>query len=721
MKGYKSKIKRLSNNMAMVNKYVLNFNNYYRTLLCLMLILCCISADLIAQNSGNELKPVLSTKNNLYGYSDATGKVVIDYKYKLASEFYNNMARVQIGDFWGLINKDGAELLPFKYCYIDFIKEPELFIKVGMRDTKNPNGTTVGIFEKSFKEVLPCVYYSIRLEQNLFIIISNPTNVMFTGNRYGIANLKGQVLVEPINPEEIKFNSDGLAILKTLSGATEKYGVLKNTGEIIIPFDYKKIDGIGIYYPLISATTFEDKFVFYNSKFKKVSDTAFTDKSMMGSNIFIVTQDKVRWGFLDETGLKTPLEYDKQINRFNNGLITIKKNGKSGVMDENYKLIVPCEYDEVEYSKLPKNIRVKKKEKYGIYNLAGKNVVPCEADFITEADYNGFFIYKKNGKLGMSDLNSKITIPFMIDESYMKTNYQQGNAYCNQILKTQQNNEDALYFLAYGAYITKTPVIALTYVNDLISKNRGIYSMHPVRVLINISLKDYENAKLDCENNIIGKPKMKAYIALAKAQYKDGKFREAAESYEKGSLDCENCSEVVAFKTAYSEEMKKKGIELREGKQKVLVLNGDNKTKPKSDWDILVELKEQSMIPGSDLKPGMGRISVTETESKKDYLTMEITDEKGNLVSPIVSYFTNVKNIYDKNAKIINFQCGCNPSVFMNNDKYKNQKIAVKFYDLPYGTYRVNLISYYENDKERGQRTKTYTFTFSDNYRCIKF
>ena len=64
---------------------------------------------------GQELRPQKGN-NGKWGYVDNKGNVMIQFQYKKAREFSENLAAVRQGSKWGYIDQTGKVIIAFKYC-----------------------------------------------------------------------------------------------------------------------------------------------------------------------------------------------------------------------------------------------------------------------------------------------------------------------------------------------------------------------------------------------------------------------------------------------------------------------------------------------------------------------------------------------------------------------------------------------------------------------------
>jgi len=101
------------------------------------------------------------------------------------------------------------------------------------------------------------------------------------------------------------------------------------------------------------------------------------------------------------------------IGKYVDGLAKVKKDGKVGFINEQKKVVIPCEYDEIDNFVLGFAI-AKKNGKYGFVNTKGEEVVPCKYDYV--CDFKEGFGVKQNDKWGMVKKDGKVIMPCRYDE-----------------------------------------------------------------------------------------------------------------------------------------------------------------------------------------------------------------------------------------------------------------------------------------------------------------
>lgn len=261
-------------------------------------------------------RSMFSKKNSLkYGFINTKGKEVIKPKYTYASDFFNGKSNIIKDSIPGLIFKNGKELL--------------------------------------FPEYNATYWY----KDNLGIAIKD--------KKYGFIDQQGKVIITLIYEDAFPFY-DGYASVKE----NGKWKYINESGKKIftdsLTFSYR---------PIINDNAV---FMLENKKVKE-------KKSMItenGSRTFVEFLNKtghiqLKEGLININGniIINPI-YDEISGYFQNGYMRVINNGKTGIIDEERKVIIPIEYEDI-------------------------------SDF-----KNGVFLAKKSNKWGMININEQIVIPF---------------------------------------------------------------------------------------------------------------------------------------------------------------------------------------------------------------------------------------------------------------------------------------------------------------------
>jgi|GEM_PF-1828179 len=234
-----------------------------------------------------------------WGYIDKAGKVVIPPKFKKVNAFSENgLALFKSKGKYGFINKSGEVVIPATF------QLARDFDRNGL--AKVADKGKFGFIDKSGKFVIPAVYNKTGQFNSDGLC---PVNI---GHKTGYINTHGKMIVKP------KFNylvSDkntqhGLIPTTVITDLNSKTGYTNTKGKMVIParFDYAK----GFSLAGVAAVRNNKKWGLINRKGKYISSTNFD--SIHGPK---------------GTG----------------GLLTVKKDGKLGVMSPNGNLKIPVKFD----------------------------------------------------------------------------------------------------------------------------------------------------------------------------------------------------------------------------------------------------------------------------------------------------------------------------------------------------------------------------------------
>lgn len=200
----------------------------------------------------------------------------------------------------------------------------------------------------------------------------------------GLVNIVTNEVVQPFMFSSNTLWHSGIAVVVDTNN---KFGVLNNKGEFILPMgecewvvllnnDYlmaKKGENTSI-------LDLKGKTLFNVSEYEELS-------ADIGDNIFGVKKNG-KWGLVDVSGkIVLPIEYDEIIldkyNAYDGLLSCIKKNEKVGFVDREGKVVIPCEYGEISFlSNYDDVICLEKEGKYGVVDFKGNIVWPFEYDEI---------------------------------------------------------------------------------------------------------------------------------------------------------------------------------------------------------------------------------------------------------------------------------------------------------------------------------------------------
>lgn len=209
-----------------------------------------------------------------------------------------------------------------------------------------------GYADSNGKIIIPCKYKAIEAVYDGEPILARE------GNKLCLLDLKTGELVATCSITSQYFSCFKNGMAQVIEN--KKYGLIDNTGKLVVPCIYERIDSFDI------------------KTFKGELTAAKKDG---------------RWGFIDKKGkVVIPFEYEDQVYSIVGDTICddkmrVKKNGKWGIINMNGQMEIPCKYDSIgdfNYGLAPAKIGYK----YVYINMQGKIVLAGDYDK-AEAFKNG--------------------------------------------------------------------------------------------------------------------------------------------------------------------------------------------------------------------------------------------------------------------------------------------------------------------------------------------
>jgi len=339
-------------------------------------------------------------KDEKWGYYKLYEKIIIDCIYDDANQFINNNALIKLNSKLGVINEIGNEII---HCQFDEIKFTGNLIQVCME-------RKWGVFYKSGKEIISFICDNIYTSKgNYLIVVSN--------EKYGVIDQSGNIVV-PCQYDQIGMCNEGMIPVAYFD--SERYD------ELLRMYGGDDIFFVGIW-------------GFVNYIGELIVKCIFSDVKEFSEGLAPVALDDNLWGFIDRTG-KTIIsfEYENALS-FSEGVAAVKLNGKWSFIDKLGKEIISFKYDIVEsfVGGIAKvgigefvytDYETKFIGKYGIIDKSGNEIVYCKYDIIEHSPSNiylvgigkwfqegGYSNYIFDGKYGYLDENGKEIIPLIYD------------------------------------------------------------------------------------------------------------------------------------------------------------------------------------------------------------------------------------------------------------------------------------------------------------------
>ena len=274
---------------------------------------------------------------------------------------------------------------------------------------------------------------------NKYDSISHYTNgiaIAFKDKKQGLIDYKGKTRVECV------YDSLGIISFECIVAKNQdKYGIIKNDGNIMTEFEYEKIcyqkggnripslffvlkDKWGV----VDSTGIERIPCLYD---KIEPKEKYTEKD--STFVFIIEKDNLTGicNFNHEELIE--VKYDG-ILLFYNSYGFLFKNGKWGIFNKDFQIVTECLYDDISFpnDSSCKYVTVRKGTyshgKYGIIEISsGEIIIPFIYKKLEDYKNEQLILAKNNkDKFGFIDINNNIVIPFEYDDA---KNFSEGLAY----------------------------------------------------------------------------------------------------------------------------------------------------------------------------------------------------------------------------------------------------------------------------------------------------
>lgn len=297
--------------------------------------------------SSLELYPIKI--NQLYGYIDEIGNLLINPYFERASEFHNGLAVVKFDDKYCFIDIEGNLLLKTNYKYISSFSNNgyALFI-----DSDNNSG----YLNQEGKEIMKFPYKNCSVFSGGYATIG-PTE----DGEYFIINQEGEN-INQLKALSCGLYSDGYFVVTNKNGKKFEKFLFTLDGKIIYPPKNYKINGSCVLENCIQVIKNNKKYIWDIEKNNIIEE----------QNLFF---------------------YSK---RNNNYIVEDKKSGLFGLVNDSFNFCISPEYESLVFI-TEKILAYKEDKKYGLMDIFGSKITPAKY-FEFGAIYDDFIVFNpRNG------------------------------------------------------------------------------------------------------------------------------------------------------------------------------------------------------------------------------------------------------------------------------------------------------------------------------------
>lgn len=281
-----------------------------------------------------------------------------NYQELLFDKFYffeNGYATIDINGKYGVIDRSYNMVIPFEYAMLGKYSE-------GLFPAKqNDKYGYIDIYNNWV--IKPEYDYGYPFSEQLALVIKD--------DKFQFIDRFNRVAI-PFQYEDACSFSEGLA---AVCNSEEKFGFIDVQGNLVIPYKYDFAD------PFENGLCYVeqgDLCGFINTKGEEVIPCIYYDAEQLSNQyIYVYLEDKTTM-ILDRNGNQVPwtVGYDS-VGYFEDGLASVSKDKKWGMVDVNGNLVIPCIYDaQFEHRKGDKLLVTKFKDKWGAIDKNQNVVIP---------------------------------------------------------------------------------------------------------------------------------------------------------------------------------------------------------------------------------------------------------------------------------------------------------------------------------------------------------
>lgn len=339
-------------------------------------------------------------ENDMVGYMDKAGVMVIPAQYADGFDFSDGIAVIELGEYYGAIDRFGEIVVPCEYDELGNMQQGLMaFEKGGESGFLDWKGNKV--LNMEFEYVADFVdghavvridgmygaidtkgEYTVPCEFDWVEGYSDGLSRVRQGELYGLYR-HSVGLVTPVEYDALGEDKSGLRVI----AKGVKYGYVNSQGSVEIPieYDYKE--------SLLNKLSFEGDFaiVLVNGNWgiidrlgNEIIKPKYDELINNGYSIFPFNLNG-KWGHVVKGGKEFSRHYDRT-GEFNQGLAKVHKRAKVGLIDLNGTVVIPIEYQELDVIEDTEYVVFTADGGEGLMNRKGEHVIEPSYDNIVAAN-----------------------------------------------------------------------------------------------------------------------------------------------------------------------------------------------------------------------------------------------------------------------------------------------------------------------------------------------
>ena len=337
----------------------------------------------------NKLKLLPYKLNNLFGFMNDQGDVVIQPEYEQLGFFKEGLASATKNGKVGFIDKSNQVIISFQFdAAVDFENGRSIVEQDGK----------FGMIDRSGNAIFPLIYEDIgQLSEGLIYALKD--------SLYGYYDRNNNERISPRFGEAFAF-SNGMAKVVF----EEKQAFIDTYGKFVVEPLYESLQ---VFSDSVLVAEKEGRFGLIAFSGKPLTEFIFDQVGQLSVNRALVVINNLV-GYIDKKGsVVIPPKFELFPNflkrgQFSGAYALVSLKGKMGVIDQSGKVIVPLTFSGL--GDVSSMMSFSKGKQWGFIDLSGKQLVEPSFDF-AESVKEGKTLVEKNGLQGMIDAKGKVLIP----------------------------------------------------------------------------------------------------------------------------------------------------------------------------------------------------------------------------------------------------------------------------------------------------------------------
>lgn len=341
-------------------------------------------------------------QNERWALANIDGSKITRHLFSELYPFTNNSfiigerSRFSILNDYGVINSKGNKIVFTEYQWIAPVGDVLIVSK------KTGKESQFGLLNKNGNTLLPLEFKHIERIDDQTLSVQNDQGL------YALYTLQGKAISGFLYELILRYDENTFRVKYY-----NKEGLIDKKGTLVIPPEYKSLNlrnGKAEVLPFNKWTVFTLK---------------SSPKTLAHDNIWLINQDLIaiqtngNMGVVNISSENTFEHYVQEMKIIYNQseLIAVEKNGFEGVINAEGKIILPYQFDSIQFYKsvLFAKSRRKDNQNWIPYSLTGKRIGIQFYEEITQKK-DGSFLAVKNGKFGLLDAEGYEQTPFIFDK-----------------------------------------------------------------------------------------------------------------------------------------------------------------------------------------------------------------------------------------------------------------------------------------------------------------